>query len=190
LINIYISVINGVDGYINKLIGLTEQIREVRLDYWFNEVVFTTNWWFLLLLSIIPWVLWIKFIDPKRLFETLFYGSLISIYSILLDDIGSYYLCWIYQYQLVPISSRLNPVDLALMPVTYMVVYQYFKSWKTFFIAQSILSFGAAFLFEPLFEWLHIYRPIHWYLIYSFIIYLVLGIFNKWFVSIVNKKLS
>lgn len=168
---------------IKKLIELTGQIREVRNHHWLTDVVFTFNWWFLLILTIVPWVLWWKLVDKKRVVEILLCGGLISIYAVLLDDAGSYFLLWIYKYQLLPISPRLNPIDLAVMPVTFMIVYQYFKSWKSFFIAQLILAFGAAFLAEPLFKKMDIYLPLHWHFVYSFIIYLILGIFNRWFVN-------
>jgi hypothetical protein len=142
----------------------------------------------LLLLTIIPWFLWWKAVDKKRKIEILLYGSLISIYSILLDEIGSYFSLWIYKYQLVPISPRLNPIDLTVMPITYMVVYQLFKKWKSFLIAQLILAFGAAFITEPVFIWLGIYKPLNWELYYSFIIYFVLGVFNKWWVGRLIEK--
>jgi hypothetical protein len=115
--------------------------------------------------------------------EIFLYGALISMYSILLDDIGSYYLFWIYKYQLVPISPRLNPVDLTIMPVTYMIVYQFFRGWKPFLIAQTILAFGAAFLTEPVFTKMNIYLMLKWNFFYSFFIYIFLGAFNKWFVE-------
>lgn len=180
----------GVDkfGKIKELIELTGKINDVRNDYWFKEVIFSFNWWLLLLLTIIPWFLWWKAVDKKRIIEILFYGSLISIYSILLDEIGSYFSLWIYKYQLVPISPRLNPIDLTVMPITYMFVYQFLKKWKSFLIAQLILAFGAAFIAEPVFIWLGIYKPLNWQLYYSFIIYFALGVYNKWWVGRLIKK--
>jgi hypothetical protein len=173
---------------LKELIELNNKINNVRNDYWINEVIFSFNWWVLLLLTFIPWLLWWKAVDKKRLIEVLFYGSLISIYSILLDEIGTYFSLWIYQSQLVPISPRLNPIDLTVMPVTYMLAYQFFKKWRPFLICQLILAFGAAFIAEPLFIWLGIYKPINWELFYSFIIYFALGVFNKWSVERILKK--
>lgn len=153
-----------------------------------TEVIFSFNWWILLILTIVPWFMWWKVVDRKRIVEIFFYGSLVSIYSILLDDIGSYFLLWIYKYQLVPINPRLNPIDLTIMPVTYMFVYQFFKKWKTFLVAQMILALGATFLAEPLFIWLDIYKPLKWKMYYSLPIYLGLGILNKWVMGKLLKK--
>jgi hypothetical protein len=168
---------------ISKLIELKQILTDLRSEHWINNVIFTSNWWILLLISIFPWIIWWKFVNKKRFIEILLFGALISIYSILLDDIGSYYLLWMYEYQLVPISPRLNPVDLTLIPVTYMFMYQYFRSWKSFLIAQTVLAFGVAFIVEPIFIWLGIYKALSWKLIYSFLIYIALGIFNKWVVD-------
>jgi hypothetical protein len=172
-----------------ELIDLSRKILETRNEYWLEEVVLTYRWWFLLSLTILPWMIWWKIVDKKRVVEISLYGCLISLYSIVLDDIGSYFLLWIYQYQLVPISPRLNPIDLTVMPVTYMIVYQFFKRWKSFLIAQLILAFGAAFIAEPLFSWLDIYKTLNWKLIYSFIIYFALGVYIKWFIRSFLKNL-
>jgi hypothetical protein len=163
-----------------ELIELTQKISEVRSSYWVEKVVFSYQWWLLLILITIPWVIWWKLLDKKRVFEVLFYGSMISLISILFDDIGSYFMLWIYQYQLIPISPRLNPIDLTVMPVTYMIVFQYFKKWKSFLIAQTLLAAGATFVAEPLFTWLKIYEPLNWEFYYSFFIYILLGIGMKW----------
>ncbi|MGG3468732.1 CBO0543 family protein [Neobacillus pocheonensis] len=151
-------------------------------------MLFSFNWWVLLILTIVPWLVWWKVVDRKRIVEIFFYGSLVSIHSILLDDIGSYFLLWIYKYQLVPINPRLNPIDLTIMPVTYMFVYQYFNKWKTFLVAQMILALGATFLAEPLFMWMDIYKPLKWKLYYSVPIYFGLGLLNKWFMGKLLKK--
>jgi len=121
------------------------------------------------------------------MFEIFFYGSLISIYSVLLDDIGSYFVLWIYESQVLPITPRLNPIDLTIMPVTYMFVYQFLKKWKHFLLGQVILAFGASCLSEPLFTWMHIYLPLNWEFYYSFPIYLGMGIMNKWLVERIAK---
>ncbi|HYK73705.1 MAG TPA: CBO0543 family protein, partial [Pseudoneobacillus sp.] len=152
---------------ISEMIEIKRKLKELRNEHWLNEAFLSFNWCFLLLITILPWLIWWKFVDKKFLYRIICYGAFVSIFSILLDDIGSYYLLWIYQYQLVPITPRLNPIDLSVMPVTYMFVYQYFKKWKTFAIAQTILAFGAAFLCEPIFIWMDIYKPINWKLTFS-----------------------
>ncbi|WP_413299594.1 CBO0543 family protein [Bacillus sp. 1P10SD] len=166
-----------------ELIKLSRKIAEKRNEYWLHDVFFTYQWWLLLGLTILPWILWWKLVDKKRIIEILLYGTVISLYSILLDDIGSHFTLWIYQYQLIPISARLNPIDLTVMPITFMIVYQYFKKWKTFLIAQTILAAGATFVAEPIFTWMEIYEPLNWEYYYSFLIYILLGVVNKWFVE-------
>jgi hypothetical protein len=172
---------------VKEIIKQKSELKDLSNDYWNNDVFLSFNWWILLFLTIVPWIIWWKLVDRSRMIEILFYGASVSIYAILLDDIGSYFLLWIYEFQLVPISPRLNPIDLTVMPVTYMFVYQYFKRWKSFLLAQMVLAFGAAFLTEPIFVWLGIYKVLHWESIYSFVIYILLGAFNKWFVEKIIK---
>jgi hypothetical protein len=172
---------------VKELIDLSEQLKDVRNEHWLHDVIFTFNWWFLLVLTVLPWIVWWRIVDKKRLLEISLYGTMISIISIMLDDIGSYFVLWIYQYQLIPVSPRLNPIDLTVMPVTYMFIYQYFRKWKSFIIAQIVLAFGAAFISEPLFTWMEIYNPLYWKSVYSFFIYIAIGIALKWFLQKVVK---
>ncbi len=172
---------------VKKIIELESRLKTLRYDEWINNVLFSFNWWLLLFLTIIPWILWLKYVQRDRLISILLYGALITIYSILLDDIGAYLQLWVYQFQLVPITPRLNPIVLAVMPVTYMFIYQIFRKWKTFIIAQTILAFGAAFITEPFFEKLGIYKLLNWNYLISFFIYILLGTFNKIIVDKIEK---
>lgn len=170
-----------------RIIELQQQLTNLEHKYWMDNVLFTFNWWILLCLFIIPWLIWWKFVDKKRLQEILLYGVIIMILSSILDDLGVASLLWAYPYQLLQVLDRLDAIDLTVLPVIYMIIYQYFTKWKSFLLAHILLSSLFVFIAEPMLVWMNIYVPISWKIIYSFPIYIIIAITVKWFTDKIHK---
>jgi hypothetical protein len=68
-----------------------EEVRKGYLDlyreYWLNEVLFSFDWWLLLAISIIPWIVWWKVVDIHKLTPILLYGFFVAMESVLLPVI-------------------------------------------------------------------------------------------------------
>lgn len=161
---------------------------EAGRNNWLHEVVFTYQWWILVSMAVIPWLVWWKLVDRKRFFELLSYGLLVTIFAGLLDAIGVETDAWDYKYDFVPLLDVFIVYDISVLPVVYMLVYQYCQTWRSFAIAHIVVSFIAAFLFEPLFIRLDIYHPAQWEHSYSFFGYFVLAIFLRWIMGILRQK--
>ncbi|MBD3919180.1 hypothetical protein H8B09_10475 [Paenibacillus sp. PR3] len=164
------------------------QLSEMRKHYFYEHDLFKYQWWLLLVLAIVPWIIWAKLVDKSRLREILLYGSIISIIVVLLDDTGGELGLWSYPYQLIRLAPRLHPVDFAVLPVCHMLVYQYFRSWRSFVIANVIMSLVFSFIAEPLLVWLHIYDLDNWKYIYSFPLYIAKAMLVKWIVEIIIRR--
>lgn len=165
-----------------------DQLRYMVFDRWKEKVFLTWEWWLLLLLTILPWVIWWKFVDKNRLYEILPFGLIIIILTSTLDILGTELLWWSYPIKLVPVVPPLITPDVAIVPCLMMVVYQYFTSWKSFFLANFVLSVLAAFLGENLFIWLDYYELNSWKLIYSVLYYNVAGAIARWIITKINEK--
>ncbi len=63
---------------------------------------------------------------------------------------------------LFPLIPPVVAIDIAPLPLCYMVVYQYFPKWKSFNIAMTIAAFIFSFVFEPICVWLGIYELNYW----------------------------
>jgi len=157
-------------------------------EFWFNNVVFSYQWWLLVAVAIIPYIVWWKIVDRRRLFEITTYGLLVALLSGLLDAIGVETDAWDYKYDLIPLLDVFIAYDIAVLPVSYMVIYQYFTKWQPFIIAHIILAFVFAFGAEPLLMWLDIYQMIQWKHIYSVPGYFFLAIFLRWVMGRLMKK--
>lgn len=157
-------------------------------EFWFNNVVFTYQWWLLVAITIIPFIIWWKIVDRKRFFEIMTYGLLVSLLSGLLDAIGVETDGWEYKYDLIPLLDVFIAYDITVLPVSFMIIYQYFSKWQSFAIAHIILAFIFAFVAEPLLIWLDIYQLIKWQHIYSVPGYFFLAIFLRWIMEKLIKK--
>ncbi len=175
-----------------------QHIQEVRLKFfemiqerWEANVVFTWRWWLLVILSFLPWVIWWKLVDRKNALTILFYGMIIIIANLILDNIGTDMLWWGYPYKIAPFFPPLFTPDFTIVPVLMMLVYQWFRTYKSFLIANFVLSIVIAFIGEPLFMWAGFYELGSWKLVYSFMYYNLIGLFAKWFTEfLANLKHS
>ena len=170
------------------IIETQKKLTEMRKQYWHHHDLFSPQWWFVLTITIIPWIIWWFLVDRTRIKQIWLFGSLLTILIIHLDDIGSELGLWTYHYQLFRVIPRLNPVDISVLPVLHMLVYQYFTKWKPFIIANIITALLYSYLAEPFFVKIKIYELINWKYTYSFPIYIVKATFIKYLLEKVLQK--
>ncbi|MBO1515585.1 CBO0543 family protein [Metabacillus bambusae] len=162
------------------------QNKAVKLDIqgWLKDEVFTWNWWVLLALLIIPWLIWFKYADRRRMLEILLFGALVVIITTSLDTVGNEIGLWVYPTQLIPLSNEAIEFDHSIVAVGFMLLYQYFRTWKTFVIALIFMAAIFSFIGEPLCHLLEAVLYIKWSYFYSFVYYITIGILIK---AIVGK---
>ncbi|GGM39566.1 hypothetical protein GCM10011351_27170 [Paraliobacillus quinghaiensis] len=172
----------------NDIQNVHTQLSDMRLEYWLSDNLFTFQWWLLLFTLFLPWFVWWKFVDKKRCTHILLYGTLLMILVSILDDMGVEAHLWSYPYQLANIMPRLIPIDLGIIVVAHMFLYQYFTKWKTFILANLIMAIIFTFIFEPITVWLGIYKLENWRYIYSLPIYIIKAALMKWVVDKLIEK--
>lgn len=165
-----------IDPSFPAILSLRRQVRDYTFDYWIHHDLWSFNWWLLLAIALLPWVLWAKVSKIKQQPEILVYGLFVAIVSLCLDVIGSDLVLWGYYNSIIPTTTPLLPLDISGIPVSYMFLYEYFKTWRTFCIAQFFWAAGSAFLIEPFFIYIKVYEMYQWRHLYSFTAYFLLGI--------------
>ncbi len=163
------------------------KLNTLRQQHWMNVELFSFQWWFLAILMIVPWIIWWRLIDKKRLQEILLYGFFVIVLSTILDDIGSHILLWDYHINLTPLVHQLGPINLSVLPISLMAIYQYCSTWKSFFIWNIFLAAGGSFIVEPLFKWMDIYEPLKWKYFFSFPIYILIALILRLAILKVTK---
>lgn len=171
-----------------KLLETRKTSSELSLEHWLYAELNTWQWWLSLGLTILPWVIWWKLCDKKRVFEILGFGLFIIMIAVFIDVAGSELVLWNYPRRLLPIVPRLWPFDFTIAPVTFMLLYQYFPKWKSFLIASALISGVLAFIAEPLLVLLKLYELITWKYIYSFPVYFGAAVISKGIVGFIQKK--
>lgn len=159
-----------------------------RYLHWINFEVCSYQWWLLTVVSILSVIVCIKLIDRKRLIEIFLYGLIIAVLSVTLDEFGYEYRLWSYNIHLLSQLPHISWVYYIIMPVIYMLVYQYYYDWRSYYLAMAVLAVVLAFVFEPLLVLMQIYVLLKWRHIYSFPIYFVIGVAAKALVQMLNKQ--
>lgn len=162
-----------------EVVKLSQQYRYSKLTYWLEETLFTFNWWVLFVTTLGLFVVWIVILDKKRIFEILTFGFMVATITTLSDSLGLYLMLWEYNHTLTPLSIIVE-IHVVQMPIIYMIIYQYFHTWKAFFIASTINAIFFAFMLEPLLVWLHVYEIYQWKHVYSFIPYIMIAVVLKY----------
>lgn len=152
---------------------------QLQQQHWIKYEVFTFQFWLLIAMLIIPWIIWYKLIDKKRFYEIFIYGLFVLIVATFLDEVGCQLNLWEYRYDIEPLFPRLIPMNFAMLPVIYMLIYQYFPKWKSFIAANIVMGILLAYVGESIFVALKIYVLINWKHIYSFPIYILIAIVLK-----------
>lgn len=175
-----------------KLIDLHALYIHSRYDHWLQYELYTWQWWLLIICPIAFWLLWIKVVDRKKVIEILLYGLLIFIFTTAMDAIGIAYLLWDYQIKTLSKLPHIFSLDTAVFPVIYMLIYQYYPRWNTYLTSIVVMSAVFSFVGEPFLAWIGIYIMLKWKYVYSFPVFIAIGIICKvfvdWLVSIRQKN--
>jgi hypothetical protein len=163
---------------LQDLLEAERNYHKILKAYWHENNFLTLRWWFLVVLSIIPAILWWLVVDKKKLVENTSYGLFYGVAAIFLDSIGSNAMVWTYPVRLTPfLNPQLYPYDVGVVIIPFMLIYQKFgHSFKKFLVATGLLSLFLAFIAEPSMVYLDIYKELTWRHIYSFPIYWTLGL--------------
>lgn len=176
-----------------ELINIQLHYFHLEQEIWMKEHVFSYQWWFLVLLTIIPWIFWWKIVDKKRVPEIISFGIIISMLSANMDMMGISFQAWHYPIKLHwTFSTPTAPFDISLLPVIYMICYQYGNNWKSFIIGVLLISLFFT-LGEYVFKFMGIYKENTWKSIYSLPIYSLNAMFARWLIrrlSFIQKGLK
>ncbi|QFT89049.1 hypothetical protein FIU87_10360 [Bacillus sp. THAF10] len=173
----------------NEILSMKETFRDHYFSYWISNDLFSFAWWLILVLNIVFIFVAIKLLDRTRLFEILTVGGLVVLLSSLLDTILIQYCLTAYPTSLIPlIPPFFTSSTYVILPVLYMLLYQYFSTWKSFLIANVITGAFLAFVVENVYRWLNIYQYLQWNSFFSLLMYVGIAIVFKSIMVILLKS--
>lgn len=169
--------------HLEKVFQLEQEVFRIDQEGWLKHELFTWQWWLLVAFLILPWVVWGKLVNPRKLMAIVQFGLFTCIITVYLDVVGMKYGFWRYPFQLFPLTPRAIAFDMSMVPVAYMIIYQFFTTWKRFTIALIIMACLFAFIGEPFSIWADLVEYMRWNYLYSFIFYIITGIIVRWLVE-------
>ncbi len=178
----------NTDITFEEIIEIQNKSIEAQYQHWINNELFTLQFWLLMVILIVPWLIWWKSVDRKRIVEILLYGLLVHALVTVIDEIGCQLNFWEYRYDIEPLFPRLISINFTALPIVYMFLYQYFDKWKDFLVAHVVAAGIMSFVMEPILVWLDIYELFNWKHVYSFPIYIIIAMFFKLVMKIILKK--
>lgn len=159
------------------------KLTSTRINEWLRNDVLSWNWWVMLIIFILTAVFWWKLVHKVRLNEMALYTAIIIIFIIVMDELGEELSLWYYTTNIIPVFPPITAIDITCMPLVYMLVYQYAKTWKSFIITTVIMSAVFCFVFEPIFVLSGIYKMLTWKSYYGFPIYIFIALASKFAVG-------
>jgi hypothetical protein len=186
-----------MENWIMMQIPTYQEIQEIRkilsslqIEHWKKDDLFDPTWWFLLLATILPYFLWWRIVDKERFFEIFSFGLLTGTVSTFLDVIGVDLLLWGYPDKLLSMVPPLFPADITIIPVTSMILYQYVRTWKTYFLFTVLLALVFAYIIEPLFVKFGMFSLDNWKHSYSLIAFILFFLANRVVFYLINKRIK
>ena len=169
--------------YLEKTIEFRKQIFKLQYNHYMHDTLFSLKWWIILFATILTiFILW-KLVDKKRFHEIALVGFVTGLLTMIADSFGLEFVLWAYPIQLFELVKSLSEIELVVMTVSYMLLYQYFSEWKKYIIALILFAAFSAFVGIPFTVWFGMYKLIKWRYVYSFIVFICLGIIIKFIVS-------
>ncbi|MBM6617813.1 CBO0543 family protein [Bacillus suaedaesalsae] len=136
---------------LNEILNLQEKLVPMWLDYWkdFSHVG-TEPFWVIALMLVVPLVIIYFKIDRTKVFQIGFYGFNIHTWFTYSDSIAMRTGHVYYPYQIIPIMPVNFALDASLVPVTFMLVYQWcINNNKNVFLYGIVTSAIFSFILKP-----------------------------------------
>ncbi|WP_409304201.1 CBO0543 family protein [Peribacillus sp. SCS-155] len=137
---------------LNDIENLQLKVSDSWSDYWSQYSDFGTwQFWINLAFLIIPLIVLYIFMDKRKALLLGFFGFNVHVWFTYIDTYGGTRALWYYPYKLLPVLPISFALDVSLVPVSYMLLYQWaLNNKKNYYLFMLILSALFSFVLKPL----------------------------------------
>lgn len=168
----------------------SEMIRQAKMTMhdlvytkWLTEDLFSPKWWGFVILIIVSYTICFSLLDKRRYTQILLFGSLITVPTIVFDIFASNFSLWSYKSRLIPTIPSPIVYDLTIVPLYYMLVYQYNNTWKSFLIWNGVAAGIIGFVYFPILSAIQVVKiEEHWSYFGFFAVNFVFATIARWVV--------
>jgi hypothetical protein len=156
--------------YLSTVQQIKLTLWNLTYNNWKTEELFSVQWWSLITIIAISYIVWWKLVDKQRIIQIVLFGSLVSVGRIVMDIVGNNLVLWSYDIRVLPMIPIPFIHDFTISPLIYMLGYQYFTSWKTFSVFNIVTTGSLSFIFLPLLSASRVLNLYNWNYFYTFIL--------------------
>jgi hypothetical protein len=142
-----------------------------------------------LLLLLVPLIILYFVLNRKKALLLGFYGFNVHVWFTYIDAPGVSFGFWGYPYRAIPFFNYSFSLDVALVPVVCILLYQWvLKNNKNYYLYFTLLSAFFAFIFKPLlvaFGLFEFSRGANYF--HLFIGYMTIMLVSKWITNLFIK---
>ncbi|MFC4321987.1 CBO0543 family protein [Litchfieldia salsa] len=136
---------------LDEVLDVQEKAVSMWMDYWKDfSYIDTGPFWVIIAALVLPLILIYFKIDRTKIFQIGFYGFNIHTWFAYSDSIAMRTGYVYYPFQAIPVMPVNFALDASLVPVTFMLVYQWcINNNKSVFLYGVITSAGFSFFLKP-----------------------------------------
>ncbi|MFD0693926.1 CBO0543 family protein [Paenibacillus sp. GCM10027628] len=172
----------------NEIDELNRKANQMEMDWWLHHDLFSFQWWIIVIVNVLFFALLLFYIDRKRTLKI----TLALLFSFIIvgtfDQIGIFFQWWSYPHQFIAFTEQYNAADFFVVPCIFALIYQWFAAWRSFLVANLAASVVIAFIGEPIFVALGIYKLNNWSYLKSFLVLFVIAILVKAIVDWIGEN--
>ncbi|WP_010093560.1 hypothetical protein [Ornithinibacillus scapharcae] len=174
----------------NEIYGKSNELNTTLISYW-KEYSSIDSWqfWFVLGLLVIPLIILYFAIDRTKLLEILFFGLTIHMLWTYTDILLGSTTLFVHQYFIFPLLPYALSISSSVLPVGFMLIYQYCLNYdKNFYLYSIFLSalFSFGFLsVELLMDLVHFNKGMN--LFFVFLIDLGVVFLSYWLTTFIKN---
>lgn len=176
----------GQIDYLQHLNSLQDQLAQAWIGYWRQYTLGTWQFWLHVAMFFLPLVVLYFFIDRRRALQIGFFGFNVHVWFTYIDAFGIRHALWNYPYPTIPLLSVSFSLDAALIPVLYMLLYQWtLNHRRNYYLYTTILCILLAFAFKPLlvaFDLFQLYKGTTY--VHLFLGYITIMLVSKWITNL------
>ncbi|MCR8847497.1 hypothetical protein NQ095_03695 [Rossellomorea sp. SC111] len=175
------------NNMLSKLKEIQGEQTDTWIDYWYQFSDFGSwQFWVMAAFFLLPLLSLFLFLDKKNALLFGFYGYNVHVFFTYADAIGANMLKWFYPYKLYPLLASSISLDVSLVPVSYMFVYQWtYRHKKNYYLYLLLVSAVFAFVLKPILLSAGLFNMNKGTsYIHLFVIYIAVGVIAKWITNL------
>lgn len=143
----------------DKIVKMGKKSQHELVKYWIDFSLYTSlEYWMMVAILIVPLIYLFFKIDKNRIFLIGFYGYSMHVIFGYLDMYGRNSGLWNYPFPVIPVIPGLA-IDSSLVPVTFMLVFQWTLNHnKNYYLYSIITAIIFSFIFKPLLVGLGLFK--------------------------------